>query len=238
MLYLVDDAGNAGGPYQSMSLPGSGSVSNSQCTVYGAGSSVTGSGNTLTLTLNVAFSTAFAGTRLIYMAARDSANVSSGWQQLGVWKVPGSPLSSPAVVSMDPQHGSGTGPEEFTFQFYHANGYQDLNVVNILVNDWLDGRQACYLAYVRPLNGIYLVNDAGNGLSALVPLGSGGTVENSQCAIYTRGSWVSVSGNNLTLRISLAFKASFAGHRAIYVAARDVAERNSGWQAMGTWTVQ
>jgi serine protease AprX len=236
-LYLVDDAGNAGGPYQGMSLPSSGSISNSQCTVYGSGSSASGSGNTLTLTLNIGFRSSFAGTRLIYLAARDAANANSNWQRLGVWTVPGLPLTSPAVVGMSPQRGSGAGPATFTFQFYDADGYQDLNVLNILVNDWLDGRQACYLAYVRPLNGVYLVNDTGDALLPLLPLGGSGTVSNSQCTVSAAGSSVSASGNYLTLTLNLAFKPAFAGNRVFYVAARDTVEHNSGWQAMGTWTV-
>jgi len=37
----------------------------------------------------------------------------------------------------------------FTFTFTDTNGANDLGVMNILVNDWLDGRHACYLAYAR-----------------------------------------------------------------------------------------
>jgi serine protease AprX len=236
-LYLVDDVGNAGGPYQGMSLPGSGSIGNSQCIVYGSGSSASGSGNTLTLTLNVAFRPSFAGTRLIYLAARDRANANSNWQRLGVWTVPGLPLTSPAVVSMSPQRGSGAGPAAFTFQFYDADGYQDLNVLNILVNDWLDGRRACYLAYVRPLDGVYLVNDAGDGLLPLLRLTGAGSVSNSQCTVYGAGSSASGSGSTLTLRLNLSFGSAFSGNRVFYLAARDSVEQNSGWQAMGTWTV-
>jgi subtilisin family serine protease len=236
-LYLVDDAGNAGGPYQGITLPSNGSVGNSQCTIYGSGSSATGDRTTLTLGLNIGFRPGFGGTRLVYLAARDKSGANSGWQRLGVWNVPGLPMTSPAVVSMSPQRGSGRGPQTFTFQFYDDDGYQDLNVMNILVNDWLDGRQACYLAFVRPLNGIYLVDDAGSALLPLLPLGGGGRVENSQCTVYATGSSVSGSGKNLTLTLNLAFKAGFAGNRVFYIAARDVAEHNSGWQGMGTWTV-
>lgn len=236
-LYLVDDAGNAGGPYQGMSLPSSSSISNSQCVIYGAGSSATGTGTTLTLTLNIGFRSSFSGTRLIYLAARDRANANSNWQRLGVWTVPGSPPTSPAVVGMSPQRGSGAGPAAFTFQFYDADGYQDLNVLNILINDWLDGRRGCYLAYVRPLNGVYLVNDAGDGLLPLLPLTGSGSVSNGQCTIYGAGSSASGSGNTLTVVLNMSFKSAFAGNRVFYLAARDVAEHNSGWQAMGTWTV-
>jgi serine protease AprX len=236
-LYLVDDAGNAGGPYQAMSLPGSGLVSNSQCIVHGNNSSVTASGTTLTLTLNIEFRSSFAGTRIVYLAARDTAGGNSNWQRVGVWTVPGLALTSPAVVSMSPQRGSGAGPVAFTFQFYDGDGAQDLNVLNILVNDWLDGRQACYLAYVRSLNGVYLVNDAGDGLLPLLPLGGTGSVSNNQCTVLASGSSVSASGSYLTLTLNLAFKSGLAGNRVFYLAARDMMEHNSGWQAMGTWTV-
>jgi hypothetical protein len=35
----------------------------------------------------------------------------------------------------------------------------------------------------------------------------------------------------------MSFTSSFAGNRVVYLAARDVAEHNSGWQALGSWTV-
>jgi hypothetical protein len=49
--------------------------------------------------------------------------------------------------------------------------------------------------------------------------------------------WAVGSGNTLTLTLNVRFSSSFVGERIIYMAARDVAERNSGWQAMGRWTV-
>jgi hypothetical protein len=58
-----------------------------------------------------------------------------------------------------------------------------------------------------------------------------------QCTVCVTGSSVSGSGNMLTLTLNLRFSSSFAGERIIYLAARDVAEHNSGWQAMGRWTV-
>jgi len=82
----VDDVGNAGGPYAGTVLPGSASISNSQCTIAAAGSSLSGTGNTLTVTLNISFSN-FSGNRIIYAAAR-SATANSGWQAIGSVTVP------------------------------------------------------------------------------------------------------------------------------------------------------
>jgi len=120
-VFLVDDAGDAGGPYQGLVLPGSGSVSNSQCTIAGAGSSVSGNGNYLTLTLAISFSQSFAGNKVVYLAARDANN--SGWQALGVWQVPGAAqTTTAAVIGMAPTGGTGTVGTPFIFTFSDTKG--------------------------------------------------------------------------------------------------------------------
>jgi hypothetical protein len=84
-LLLVDDAGDAVGPFQSITLNGgSATARNSQCTISAFGSSAVVAGGSITLTLNIAFSSTFGGNRIFYAAARDSANGNStGWQALG-----------------------------------------------------------------------------------------------------------------------------------------------------------
>jgi hypothetical protein len=93
------------------------------------------------------------------MAAR-SATQNTGWQALGTWNVPGGAPTSPAVGGVNPTRGSGLS-QTFAFTFTDTLGFQDLGVVDILINNFLDGRQACYLAYSRPLNTLYLVDDTG-----------------------------------------------------------------------------
>ena len=96
-LYLVDDQGDAGGPYAGMVLPGSSVIQNSQCLISGSGSSVSTNSNTLTLTLAVTFKSPFAGNKVVYMAARDLAQHNSDWQALGTFGVPG-----PAITVSEP----------------------------------------------------------------------------------------------------------------------------------------
>jgi len=108
-------------------------------------------------------------------------------------------------------------------------------VVNILINNFIDGRQACYLAYSRPLGVLYLVNDPGTALLPGQPLTASGSVGNSQCTVSWGASPVAVNGNNLTLSLTFLFNAAFGGNRVVYLAARDVNEaNNTGWQASGT----
>jgi len=227
-LVLVDDAGDAGGPYAG--------AQNSQCAVSLV--SATGAGDTLTLVLTITWTTSFAGDKIIHMAARDIAQNNSGWHPLGVVRVPGgAQTTTTAVVSMSPNQGSGLGPNPFTFNWSDTLGSQDLGVENILVNSSLDGRQACYLAFSRPGNVLYLVNDNGDGLLPGQSLAAAGSLTNSQCTASWTANPATAAGNNLSLTLNIAFTAAFAGNRVIYVAARDVNEaNNTDWHAMGTWT--
>src|SRR5579859_4903361 len=63
-------------------------------------------------------------------------------------------------VSVEPSAGGAT-TQNFSFVFTDPNGPSDLSVVNILINDALDGRHACYLAFTGG-NTLNLVDDAGD----------------------------------------------------------------------------
>ena len=67
-----------------MGSPGSASsVSTGLCTLDAAGSSVNGSGNTLTVTFQFTFEEEFAGTKNLYLVARDQAEAITGWDDRG-----------------------------------------------------------------------------------------------------------------------------------------------------------
>jgi len=238
MLYLVADSGSGLLPGLSLSGAASGSLSNSQCTIAGAGSSAVGSGNTLTLNLNISFSVAFAGSKVIYLAARDVEENDSGWLPLGIVRVPGAAANTTtSVVGMSPNAGSGHS-QSFTFTFADTKGWQDLGVVNVLLNTSLDGGQACYVAYARSTNTLYLFNDAGAPLPG-VPMNGSGALGNGQCTVNLAGSSAAGNGNALTLTLDLTFSSTFTGNRIFYLAARDTNEsNNTGWQALGSWTVE
>ena len=241
-LYLVDNAGDGGYASGSpMLLPSSGTLQNGQCTISGSGSSVSTSGNTLTLHLAITFSFAFAGHQVFYLAARNNGG-NSGWQALGTWAVPGTTPVGPAVGAVSPPR-SATPGQTYAFTFTDTSGYTDLSVVNILINNFLDGIGACYVAFAptSATSGyLYLVDDAGDGGYAggsPIALPSSGTLQNSQCAINATGSSVLATGNILTLNLAIAFNPAFAGNQVIYLAARNNTTGNSGWQAVGSVTV-
>jgi hypothetical protein len=86
-LYLVLDSG-AG--WQGPLTPGqAGTLSNSQCTLDGGGSSASAVGNNLTVNAALTFKAAFTGSKTVFLDAEDAPNsLSSGFQALGTWTVP------------------------------------------------------------------------------------------------------------------------------------------------------
>jgi len=243
-LYLVDDAGDAGGPYAGSVVLGSAStVHNSQCAV-GLGSAL-GIGSTLTLMLNIAFQPGFGGNKVQFVAARDQGTGNTDWQALGVWQAPSTQTGAIAVMGVSPVRGAaaaGTGGQ-FTFTWTDGKGTGDLGVVNVLVNNYIDGRGACYLAYVASSDTLVLVDDAGDAggpwAGSMVLNGGSGAIENSQCAVSGTGSTVGYAPGMMTLTLNITFKGGLSGNRVFYVAGRDQAGgSNTGWQAVGTWTVE
>jgi hypothetical protein len=143
---------------------------------------------------------------------------------------------APTTTSLNPIASAGL-TQTWTFTFSDPNGASDLGVLNVLINGFLDGRRACYIAFANPANVLYLVNDVGDGLSPGLTLGGAGTASNGQCGVNGIGSSVTRAGNNLTLTLAMTFNPSFAGDKVIYLAARDAMEANSGWQAYGVHRV-
>ena len=82
-LYL---ANNAGAWMTPALTPGvAGTASNSQCTLNAGSSSVTTSGNDLTLNVALTFSSTFVGTKNVYLYAAGFSGQSSGWVKEGTW---------------------------------------------------------------------------------------------------------------------------------------------------------
>jgi hypothetical protein len=235
VLYLVNDPGDALLP--GLVLDGSPqTLGNGQCAIDGSASSAVASGSVLTLKLRITFDPSFSGNKVVYQAARDLDGNNSGWLQQGVWNVPGAAPASPAVIAMAPGRGGGRGPYPLQFTYRDTDGYTDLVSTTVLLNSYLDGGGACYLGYHVPSNAVLLLNDPGNAYLPWLVLGSTGTVENSQCRIYSQGSGAQGSGTDLTLTLVIEFKAAFAGERVFYLSAQD-GTSTSGWQAVGSWTV-
>src|SRR5262249_959507 len=133
-------------------------------------------------------------------------------------------VAPPAPVSVMPSSGTNSSAT-YTFTFSDPRGYQDLGVLNVLVNNALDGGHACYLAYVVASNSLFLIDDAGDAGGPYAA-----NLQNSQCAVSVVSA--TGTGNNFVLVLSITWTTAFAGDKVIYTAARDAAQNNSGWSPL------
>ncbi len=226
-LYLLNDGGTA---WSSVTPGSSAQVSNSQCTLSGAGSSYAASGTNATLSLALKFS----GTMLenVYLLASDKNGAGTGWVQKGTWGSTVVTHGPPTVVSLTPSSGSGAS-QTFTSVFADPGGGSSVTAIIVLFNTSLTSTNGCYVYYDPGGNTLYLLNNGGTAWSAVTP-GSSAQVSNGQCTLLGTGSSYSVSGNDATL--SLALKFSGATAQNVYLLASDNLGNSTGWVQKGAWT--
>ena len=222
-LTLLTDTGAA--PVNSIT-PGSGTQQNSQCALSGSGSSASASGNTLTLNLTLTFLPAFAGAKNVYMDAANPYETVS-WQLEGAWNT-----AVTLTTAVTPSSGSGS-QQTFSFQFSDSAGATDLTTAGVLINATATTTGACAVIYTRAQNTLMLLTDSGGQPAGSITPGSG-TQQNSQCVLNGSGSAASVSGNTLTLNLSLGFQTAFDGAKNLYMDAVG-SSAIIAWQLVGTW---
>jgi excisionase family DNA binding protein len=113
-LRLLDNTGLSWlGP---LTIGTAGSVSNSQCTLNGGGSTSI-AGNNLTVNIPLSFAFGFSGAKSTFANVVDIVNQKSGWVTTGSWTVP----SSGPLAVVDTVPGSGTGSAQI-FSVTAADG--------------------------------------------------------------------------------------------------------------------
>jgi len=145
-------------------------------------------------------------------------------------------LAVPAPVSVTPSSGTGLS-QTFSFVFSDPNGASDLKQVNVDIDMTGANANSCLVSYMPGNKVLYLLNDAGNAYLPGIAIGTGGTLQNSQCSVNVGASSASTSGNNLTLNVAITFASTYTGMQSIYMGAVDNSNANSGWQILGSWTV-
>ncbi len=236
-IFLYDDAlATPGSPL----LPGAASSrQNSQCSVAGAGTSVTAAGSDLTLNLNLSRQGSYAtGTKNLYVWATDNANTGTGWIQASTWAITPQNQQPPSLAAASPAT-TATAAQTFTITARDPNGFTDLSRIYFLVNSStaipLNG---CHGFYERATNSLFLYNDALNTVSGPITPGTAGGIQNGQCAINAAATSVTTSGTDLTLNLNLTRQGSYAtGTRNLYLWVTDVANAGTGWQQATAWII-
>ena len=211
-------------------------LSNSQCSVNVAASTANLSGNTLTLTVPVAFTPGFAGPKNVYMFAGDFGG-SSGWQSRGTWTVPVVAVSADSVTPNSGTASLGVS-QTFSLQYSSTIGYSDISTAWVWFTDNFAGSPAnsCMVHYNRALNQLNLLTDGGSTWISAT-LGAGGALSNRSCSLDVSGATAVGNGNTLTLNVPVTFTSLFNGTKNVYMFATDAGGINSAWQNRGSWTV-
>jgi hypothetical protein len=230
---LLNDAGTA----WTLSTPGQPTtLQNSQCSLNVATTTLSMSGNNLTLNLAMTFKPVYAGVKNVYMYAGDLGGANSGWQQRGSWTVT-SGAGVPGVVSVTPSSGSG-GIQTFALQYSDTAGAPNLQSVWVWFSATFagSGANSCMLYYNVATNQVELLNNAGTAWTVATP-GAAGTLQNSQCSLNAPTTSVTMNGSTLTLNLAMTFQTAYSGEKNVYMYAADLSGANSGWLQPGSWTV-
>jgi len=234
LLSVRDDAGQwpVGLP-----LAVAGSQENSQCSVSMAQSSATVANSVLMLNLAVTFKPAYDGPKNIYMRASSESGLTTDWQYAGSWTVPsGGPNARVSVGTVTPDVGSGT-TQTFTAQFIDALGPGDLSVAYLKINSVARGAQSSCMIRYRPANGrISLRDDVAQWMTG-IPANAAGQLQNSQCSLSVSPGSVTISGNTLSLTVTVRFKSPYTGSKNVYLQAVTSDGYLTDWEQRGTWIV-
>jgi len=147
------------------------------------------------------------------------------------------PPSAPVFFLLTPNSGGGTSAV-FTLKYTDANGANNLDSIQFMVNTVLTGFNSCHIAYNHTLGLVYLLNNSGSAWIGGYPPGALNTLSNSQCALPLANMSVSAVGSELTLNIPLSFvPTTYTGTKNILALALDKSGLRSDWSVRGSWTL-
>ena len=128
-----------------------------------------------------------------------------------------------------PNAGSGAS-QTFTFVAFGQGGNSNPKSLDILINDSVDGRHACWI-YADDSTVTLASDDA----TIWTPV-DWGTFGNSQCTIS--GTTNARTSNSFIVATQITFSRGFRGTRNIYLHTANDEGGDTGYQPQGAWTVQ
>jgi len=198
-----------------------------------AKTTVTGSGDNLSVVWSIAPSAALAGTRHVYLQAAD-AGATSSWGNFGIWTV-ATPL--PSVVGLTPASLSGDAGSSGTLTATYADsaGYGTLTKVQVCLGGLTYPATSLYAAYFPGTNLLYLYNASNVAVGGFAP-GSNNVITTPLGSLNCAATTVSGSGDTLTVAWSITPGTALSGTQNLYLQSAD-AESTSNWALLGTWTI-
>ncbi|HEU5415067.1 MAG TPA: hypothetical protein VFW31_14970 [Candidatus Angelobacter sp.] len=146
------------------------------------------------------------------------------------------PMPAPVAVSVTPNTGTASSAV-FQAVYSDRNGATNITA-DMLINHVDTWAGACGTRYDQAANGLFIINDAGNGWVGPITPGAAGALQNSQCVLNGATSSAAVSGNNLTVTFDVSFLPGFVGEKNIYLLAKNkTTNLESGCTPLGTWSL-
>lgn len=236
-LYLLNDTGTV---WLGGFTPGSKNIiENSYAKLDCSGTTISGSGDKLTVKWKVTFKSTFVSPLIkkIYLWVEDDTNANSGWVKAGTWLV--GTNSKPSAGSFLPVGVASQPNTPVTFYTFYSdpNGWEDLRYTYFLINTSTSGAKCFYAYYNQNTDSFYLRNDAGTAwLGGFTP-GSKNIIENSYARLDCSKADVFGYDNELMISWEVIFKPTFIGTKNVYLSAKDNLGTDSGWVKKGTWII-
>ncbi|MGB9592698.1 MAG: hypothetical protein ACPL7R_01010, partial [Anaerolineae bacterium] len=170
----------------------------------------------------------------VYLKAVDSLSQSTGWVNLGTWRV----NMFPNVGGLTPASGTiavGT-PQVFTVTYSDEDGVSALKTAYIRVTMQPSPYTEQFRAYYQvSTNKVYVYNGS-SWIGGLV-IGSPGTLETAYAILDVGASSVSQSAKVLTVNWNITFKPGAQGAKDVWGYVYDNQNFQDGWVLIGQWVV-
>src|SRR5262249_24453672 len=129
-----------------ISLGSNQTISNSQCTLNGANTTVFTGPTSLVFTLDLAFNSSLFGQKSVYVYAGETT-ANTGNVLLGTWNGSG---GTPTATSVSPSSGAGNSPN-YTFTSTDSVSQLNISGMSMLITSGSPNNvtNACYLVYNR-----------------------------------------------------------------------------------------
>lgn len=236
LLFLLNDAGTA---FLGGFAPGSNNViSNSRGSLNCAKSSVTRSGNSISIVWSVTPTTELAGLRLnCYLFTRDKANLIDNFEAFGTWTITGN--VAPVNVSLSPTAVTANlgVSQNLTATYSDGNGANTLSQVILRVGNSLN--DCVQVFYDQLSDKLYLLNDNATGYLGGFAPGTNNVITSSRGTLDCSNTTVTRNGNTLTVKwnISVTNKPWAGTKQNVWMFCRDRANAVDSFEVKGSWTV-
>lgn len=226
-LYLLsDNTSRFNGPIR----PGEFSIlQNSQCSVNGSSFSIDATEDSLTVSAQLLFTEAAAGSQSLWTLLEDSSKTWQGWKPQGKVDVTSGSADAPPTYDEVLITPTTTGSLVITAATTDRRGPEVVEDVYILINSNLTASNSCYIMLRRSTQRIYLLDDSGNHWQDEDQLGSERIASNRSCNLHFRNSWFRLSGDKAHFQVEVSSNKQATNHLSLWLYIQNRYGIASGW---------